>query len=419
MLSETRAQDSAQTFAGCQESPHPLDRRLRNLAVVSAVAFVIGVAGYFGYAIYQVANRPIAGLSVPNDFSVMWGAAKLALDGQAIAAFDFERLAQARSLPPWTGEAGYRMPWLYPAHFHAMLVPFGLTGFLPAWLAFSVLGLAAFAYAVRPLLAMPSATAVVVASPAVLMCLIQGQITLFIGALLAGFLHCLNRGLHLPAGILLGLLTIKPQFGLLLPLVLVVTWQWRVIAWASAVSTICILLSLTWVGFDYWLALREAIGRTDEMMQTGWLPRHLMITWYVSGLEAGMEPGAAKILQAAISLILAAMVVFAWRREDLPFAVKAALLTFAMPLVTPYAYFYDLVLPVIGVGLLLAEPRSREPVILAAAAIVWALPTLGHILREAGIDAGFALIGAPVLTLAAGAVFWCATRSAASAPAQT
>ena len=187
MLSETRAQDSAQTFAGCQESPNPLDRRLRNLAVVSVVAFVIGIVGYFGYAIYQVANRPIAGLSVPNDFSVMWGAAKLALDGQAIAAFDFERLAQVRSLPPWTGEAG--------------------------------------------------------------------------------FLHCLNRGLHLPAGILLGLLTIK-----------------------------------------------------------------------------------------------------------------AALLTFAVSLVTPYAYLYDLVLPVIGVGLLLAEPRSREPVIFATAAIVWALPTLGHTL---------------------------------------
>lgn len=413
-----RAQNPAQTFVGHQESPHPLDRRLRNLAVVSVVAFIVGIAGYFGYAVYQVANRPIAGLSVPNDFSVMWAAAKLALEGRPLAAFDLEALTQARNLPPWTGEAGYRMSWLYPAHFHAMVVPFGLTEFMPAWIAFSVLGLAAFSLAVRLLIDNPSVTAITIASPAVLMCLIQGQITLIVGALLVGFLYCLKRGRSRGAGILLGLLTIKPQFGPLLPLILLVTWEWRTIAWAAAVSIGCALTSLIWVGPDYWLAFSEAIGETDEIIHTGWLPRHLMITWYAFGLGAGMEPASAKTLQAACSLGLAATVALVWRRDEFPFAVKAALLTFAIPLVTPYAYFYDLVLPVIGVGLLLADPRMRDPVTLSAAAAVWALPTLGHVLREAGVDTGFALIGAPVLTLAFGSVLWRASRQATSAPAR-
>lgn len=418
MPSEMRAQNLAQTFVGHQESPHPLDRRLRNLAVVSVVAFIVGIAGYFGYAVYQVANRPIAGLSVPNDFSVMWAAAKLALEGRPLAAFDIEALIQARNLPPWTGEAGYRMAWHYPAHFHALVTPFGLLEFIPAWCAFSFVSLAAFALGLRTLTGTEAGTLIAIASPAVLMCVIQGQNTLLVGALLAGFLASLRDAHAIAAGVLLGLLTIKPQFGPLLPLVLIMMGSWRVIGWATVTAVVLFALSLAWIGVDYWAAFLNRVAESGDWIRSGWLPRHLMITWYAFGLGAGMEPASAKALQAAFSLGLAATVALAWRRAEIPFAVKAALLTFAIPLVTPYAYFYDLVLPVIGVGLLLADPRMRDPVTLSAAAAVWALPTLGHVLREAGVDTGFALIGAPILTLALGSVLWRASRQATSAPAR-
>ncbi len=373
--------------------------RLHNVAWVAAVAFLIGCAGYFGYAIYQVATREIPGLSVPNDFSVMWAAGKLALQGRAVEAFDVELLNQTRNLPPWTGDAGYRMGWLYPAQFHALVTPFGLLPFMTAWLTFSVVGLALFALAARRLIPSGPAAMIAIASPAVLMCLIQGQNTLIVGALLAGFLAALRTQNALISGILLGLLTIKPQFGLLLPLILVVTGNWRVIGWAVVTVAVLFIASLLWVGTDYWVAFFDGIRVTDEWIRTGWLPRHLMVTWYAFGLASGLGPDQAKWLQMGAALAIAALVVWTWRRNDLTFERKAAILTIAIPLVTPYAYFYDLVLPVLGAGLLLAIPGPRDPQRLFAVIAIWALPTLGHGLREAGLVHGFAFLGAPVLTL--------------------
>ncbi len=376
----------------------PADR-LRNIAWVVSVAFVVGCAGYFGYAVYQVANREIAGLSVPNDFSVMWAAGKLALQGRAVEAFDVDILNRTRNLPPWTGDAGYRMGWHYPAHFHALVMPFGLMPFMIAWLLFSLAGLTAFAVAARRLIPSGPAAIIAIASPAVLMCLIQGQNTLIVGALLAGFLAALRAQNVVLAGVLLGLLTIKPQFGPLLPLILIVSGAWRIIGWAIVTVAVLFAASFLWVGADYWAAFLDGIAITDEWIRTGWLPRHLMVTWYAFGLASGLDPDQAKWLQMGAALAVAVLVLWAWHRDDLTFERKAAVLTIAIPLVTPYAYFYDLVLPVLGAGLLLAMRGPRDPLRLVAVVAIWALPTLGHSLREAGIIHGFAYLGAPVLTL--------------------
>ena len=381
-----------------------LENRLRNLAVVSAIAFALGCLGFFGYAIYQVANREIAGLTVPNDFSVMWAAAKLALEGRPMAAFDVDILNQTRNLPPWTGEAGYRMAWHYPGHFHALITPFGLLPFMTSWLLFSLVWLSAFAVAMKWLVRGPAVTAIAVASPAVLMCLMHGQNTLLIGALLAAFLAFLRDGRVVLAGIVLGVLTIKPQFGPLLPLALIMIGAWRVIAVASITAIGLLVASLLWLGVDYWWLFLDRIGLSAEWIETGWLPRHLMVTWYAFALGNGLEAGAAKLVQMGASAAVALAVALTWRRRDLAFEIKAAILVVAIPLVTPYAYLYDLVLPMIASGLLLSSPAGQRPLGFGAAALLWTLPTLAHVLREIGFEKGFALIGAPILTLAMGAI---------------
>ncbi len=203
-----------------QEGAHAGPDRLRNLAMVCAVFFVVGFVGVFGNTLVQFARHAAPGQSAPNDISIFWAAAKLALEGAPAAAFDLETLTAARNLPHDLPPVAYRMAWSYPPQFHALILPLGLMPFLAAWILLAVVGIAAFWIAMRRLIPDSRIVTVACASPAVLMCAIQGQTSLIVGALLAGFLVTLRAERPASAGLLLGALTIKPQFGPLLPLAL-------------------------------------------------------------------------------------------------------------------------------------------------------------------------------------------------------
>jgi hypothetical protein len=81
----------------------------------------------------------------PIDFVVFWGAAKLAVSGDWIGAFDSEtlRAAHAADVEEW-------FPWAYPPGLLLLLMPIGALSFATAWIAFSAVSLAAFALSVRP-----------------------------------------------------------------------------------------------------------------------------------------------------------------------------------------------------------------------------------------------------------------------------
>lgn len=386
--------------------------RLRNLAAVCAAGFAIGFAVYFGYALVQIAQRPIAGLSAPNDASVFWAAARLALEGRPEAAFDLAALTEARNLPPWTGEAGKRMSWLYPPHFHALIVPLGLLPFGAAWLAFAIAGMAAFWLGLRRLVPDRAAALIALASPAVLICVIHGQNSLIVGGLLAGFLGTLRDRQSVSAGVLLGWLTVKPQFGPLLPLALAVRGEWRVIGWATASAVAIGAATLLWTGPGYWLLFFQHLAGSIERVDSAWLPRHLMVTWYAFARAVALPQSWASGLQLTVTLAIAAAVCWAWWRPGVAFARRAAVLTLAIPLATPYAYFYDLVIPMIGVALLLGTLAPGDVLRGGLIGLVWALPSLGHFGREIGYDGAFAVLGAPVLTLALGALLIDIARAA-------
>ena len=95
-----------------------------------------------------------------------------------------------------------------------------------------------------------------VAYPAVFVNLGHGHNGFLTAALMGGALVHLDRRPWL-AGILFGLLAYKPQFGLMIPLVLVVTGRWRTIA-AAAATVLALAAATTLVfGVDVWTAFLE------------------------------------------------------------------------------------------------------------------------------------------------------------------
>ena len=78
--------------------------------------------------------------------------------------------------------------------------------------------------------------------PAVFVNLGHGHNGLLTAALFGAALVVLDRR-PLLAGLLFGLLAYKPQFGVLIPLVLIATWRWRTVA--AAVGTVSALAIVT------------------------------------------------------------------------------------------------------------------------------------------------------------------------------
>jgi hypothetical protein len=87
--------------------------------------------------------------------------------------------------------------------------------------------------------------------PAVATCLAAGQIGLFTGALMVSGLILRDRR-PLLSGILFGVLTIKPQMGILIPFLLLYERRWSVIGAAAATTLLLILCSFAMVGVEVW-----------------------------------------------------------------------------------------------------------------------------------------------------------------------
>jgi hypothetical protein len=155
---------------------------LRNVARICLVFFALAFIGFFGSVLWQLHQRADPTWAVPNDVSVFWAAAKLALAGAPARAFDLHALTAARNLPPGLPPSDLRMSWSYPPQFLVLVLPLGLMPYAAAWLVWAVAGVAAFWLAMRRLLDDPSIVVVTCASLAVLMCAIQGQNSLIVAA---------------------------------------------------------------------------------------------------------------------------------------------------------------------------------------------------------------------------------------------
>ncbi len=312
-------------------------------ALAGGVAFGYGTALALMLAQGQWI-RDGRGAPLVTDFLPVYVAGKLAQAGHAATAYDWRAFhdVQAQFVGhPFAGFLGWHYP---PLHF-LVAMALALLPYLPAFLCWVAATLAAFAAATGVIArgVVPFALAL----PPVLACAMVGQNGFFTAALLGAMLLCLP-GRPALAGLALAALTFKPQFGILLPFALAADGYWRTLAVAA-------VLTLAWIGVGYAIAPNAFAGFLHYLPQTGgavlgdgsagW---YKLQSVYAAVRLAGGGNAAAWAAQGAAVLIAGGWCVWAWRR-DMPFARKAALLAAAVPLATPYVYFYDL--PVLAVPL--------------------------------------------------------------------
>ena len=227
----------------------------------------------------------------------------------------------------------------------------------------------------RAIVPRPETLLVAAAFPAVFVNLGHGQNGFLTAALIGGALFVLDRR-PVVAGILIGLLAYKPQFGVLVPLVLIATLRWRTFAAASATVIATAGLATVLFGRDIWTAFAGSAEFTRTVVleegQTGWQKiQSLFSTVRMWGGSVDVAYGA----QIALGLALAASVVWLWRSQA-RFELKAAALVIASLLATPYVLDYDLVVLAIA-GAFLARhglAHGFRDFEITALAFAWAAP---------------------------------------------
>jgi hypothetical protein len=142
--------------------------------------------------------------------------------------------------------------------------------------------------------------------------------------------------------VLIGLLTFKPHFGLLLPVVLLAGWHWRAISAAAATAIAMAAASYFAFGAETWSAFLHALPVTSQAALTeGRAEFAKLQTVYALIRTMGGGETLAWAVHAAFAIAIASGIVLLWRSR-VSFDIKAAAFSAGTLLVTPYLFMYDL-----------------------------------------------------------------------------
>lgn len=364
--------------------PSAIDRIVtRARARIAAMCVVVATLGALLYLV-GTAHGTVDSLGRPlgTDFSNVWTAGWMADHGQAPLAWDWpthhEVQKQVHKDPsiPFYG-------WHYPPPFLILATLLAQLPYVAALFVWQGATLAMALWLVRRILPLErDALLIALGAPVVLVCLGHGQNAFLTATLLGGGMMLLDRRPWI-AGMLLGALVYKPQFAVLIPVLLLARGNIRAFVSAGlTVAALCLLTLAIW-GWPVWQAFIDSLPLT----------RHIIIEAGATGWEKIQSPFAtirqwggsipfAYAVQAVVTAIAIVTAALIARRGSMELRGAAALS--AALLCTPYVLDYDHVLLGVAIAFLVADMGKRatlrwEPSWLAYA---WIAPLYGRAVSE-------------------------------------
>jgi arabinofuranan 3-O-arabinosyltransferase len=356
-----------------------------------------------------------AGLGIPTDFVNVWAAGRLVLDGTPALAYDWDIQKKIEVALLGQDFVGY-FAWHYPPPFllvASFLAQFPYAVAFIGWMAISI---APYLAVIRGIVGRPFALMLAVAFPMVFSNMLAGQNGFLTAALIGGTLYLLPVRPVL-AGICLGLLSYKPQYGLLFPIVLIAAAQWR--AFISAAVTVVVLAFVSWLAFgtEAW----QAFFHWMPTFSQAFLSEGKAAWWKLQSLYSllrflGAPESFAWAVHWVFTAAIATTLVLMWRSR-VPYTLKAAALAAGTLLITPYLFMYDVMVLAIPVAFLirLGLRSGFRPYELPALAVAMAL-IVGFIFTGNPGGLGATLIVAGLVLRRAGP-WWRREPSQALAPA--
>lgn len=274
------------------------------------------------------------------------------------------RIAYGPKLSERQARAVNFAPWMYPPPFILVVAPLAYLPYLLAYLAWIGATLVPYLAALRAILpggAWRTAWPFALAAPTTYSNFMYGQ-TGFLSAGLIGLGLALLRSRPLLAGVFIGLASVKPHLGLLVPVALAAGGHWRTFGTATATTLGLIVASAVAYGMEPWYA---TIGSMDFYIQGFELGGYNLLAMTSVLATVRMAGGSAAAMWLAQNLATAAMlalVAWVWwrgRRQPDLLGLQCAILCFGAPLAVPMVYVYDLAVLVPGAAWLWSDFRRR------------------------------------------------------------
>jgi hypothetical protein len=298
------------------------------------------------------------------DFVQLYTLAQVAFEGEYPRVEDLERL-HARQVELVPASATERYLPVYPPQAALLFAPFRYLSYRAAvcvWVLILISGYAAIVWStwrsVRDVF--PDGwfvAAAAAAFPPFWLLVLFGQTTL---VPLAGFFlawRALKANRPFVAGLAFGLLSIKPQFGILLAFVVVVNAQWRILLGGVCSIVIQVAAVIGTLGFQALRAYFDtvlAMRRIEELLEPDAWRMHSLRT--ITNLAPG-NPGQA--LWFVICAAVVAIVVWIWR-TNAKLDTRMGMLVLGTVLINPHLFVYDasvLVLALLWLGTLVEAER--------------------------------------------------------------
>jgi alpha-1,2-mannosyltransferase len=291
-----------------------------------------------------------------RDFANVYTSGRLVLEGKLGLLYDLKGYSayQDALFAGGLKHHNYSYPpptLLYTWAFAALPYPLALL----SWL---LLTGAAFCAAARPYLkdaGLPGWLAAI--APATLVNVWAGHYGLLIGALWLGAFHLLPRRPAL-AGMLIGLMLVKPHLAILAPLILARRGEWKAFAAAGATAAALVAVSAIVFGPELWRTwLAVTVGVQTAMVDDVGTYFLTMMPTIVPTVSAFGFPGAvAWTLQLLAGGAAVAALLLHMPRDSRAAGLAGGVATF---LVLPYAFNYDMTVPGLAGLLMLARLRGE------------------------------------------------------------
>ena len=364
--------------------------RARGYSLILLVICGIACAGWIALSDGLVDRN---GKPLGTDFSNVYAAGSLTWQGRPAEAYE-PALQHAAEKAIFGGRDVPFFGWHYPPFFFAVAflvaaVPYAWG--LAAWLMASF---AVYLATLRAILPRPETLLIAAAFPAVFVNVGHGHNGFLTAALLGGALHWLDRKPWL-AGVLIGCLAYKPQFGVLIPIALLAGRRWSTIGAAVVTVATLVLISFATLGSGVWHAFIDSMNFTQtvvlEQGGTGW---EKIQSIFSAARNWGANVATAYALQSVLALMLAASLAWLWH-GDAAFELKAAALATGSLLATPYVLDYDLVVLAVAIAFFARHGLKQgfRDFEISLLALAWIAPLLSRgIAGATGVPLGLIVL---------------------------
>lgn len=320
------------------------------------VAVVLWIAAIVTFAAGP-GTRSIAGPLKGADFVHFYTIGSMARTHRADSLYDFAALHRAQvALVPESDPELY-VP-VYPPQTALLFAPFSILPFAYATALWSLMTLIAFGLIVRSAWRPVASSlhdrhfvfAAAAAFPPFWSLILHGQTTIIVlAAFWAGWL-ALERQRSFAAGLVFGLLLIKPQFAIPIAVIVVVYRQWSMLLGAMAsvavqIGAVAVLLG--WPVVKAYAAFVPVILRQADLLEPKPFQLHSL-----HALTRLMPAWLDVPLWGILSVIVLTIAVRSWHTSA-PLRVRLGIVILASVLVNPHVTIYDatvLALPLIWLG---------------------------------------------------------------------